>query len=153
MGPSPYRTRDPWICSQTRICGQTRYRLRFAPGIHVYCCLGTGLCDLHFHNSATETEDCLSRYLPVQKRKCGTMLNQVELEFCYTSLHGLNYRNSKNDHLNVRSSATVLVRNTLNYHYDVASGSEIAPCNKIDKPLMVYRFKGNIMRSIITLRT
>ena len=24
--------------------------------------------------------------------------------------------------------------------YDVASGSEIMPCNKIDKPLVVYRF-------------
>ena len=24
--------------------------------------------------------------------------------------------------------------------YDVASGSEITPCNKIDKPLMVYRY-------------
>ena len=24
--------------------------------------------------------------------------------------------------------------------YDVASGSEITPCNKIDKPLVVYRF-------------
>ena len=24
------RTRDPWICSKTRICSQTRYRLRYA---------------------------------------------------------------------------------------------------------------------------
>ena len=36
--------------------------------------------------------------------------------------------------------------------HDVASGSEITPCNKIDKPLMVYRFTGNIMTSITTLR-
>ena len=33
----------------------------------------------------------------------------------------------------------------------VASGSEIMPCNKIDKPLVVYRFSGNVMTSIITL--
>ena len=26
--------------------------------------------------------------------------------------------------------------------YDVASGSEITPCNKICKPLVVYRFTG-----------
>ena len=39
------------------------------------------------------------------------------------------------------------------YHYDVASGSEITPCNKIDKPLVVYRFTGNAMTSITTLRT
>ena len=37
--------------------------------------------------------------------------------------------------------------------YDVASGNEIAPCNKIDKPLVVYRFTGNVMTSITTLRT
>ena len=36
--------------------------------------------------------------------------------------------------------------------YDVASGSEITPCNKIDKPLVVYRFTGNFMTSITTLR-
>ena len=29
--------------------------------------------------------------------------------------------------------------------YDVASGSEITPCNKICKPLVVYRFSGNVM--------
>ena len=32
--------------------------------------------------------------------------------------------------------------------YDVASGSEITPCNKICKPLVVYRFSGNVMTSI-----
>ena len=43
----------------------------------------------------------------------------------------------------------------LYYHnnYDVASGSEITPCNKIDKPLVVYRLTGNVMTSITTLRT
>ena len=30
MGPGMNRTRDPWICSQTRICCQKRYRLRYA---------------------------------------------------------------------------------------------------------------------------
>ena len=37
--------------------------------------------------------------------------------------------------------------------YDVASESERTPCNKIDKPLVVYRFTGNVMASITTLRT
>ena len=37
--------------------------------------------------------------------------------------------------------------------YDVASGSEIMPCNKICKPLVVYRFTGNVMTCITTLRT
>ena len=34
--------------------------------------------------------------------------------------------------------------------YDVASGSEITPCNKIDKSLVVYKFTGNLMTSITT---
>ena len=37
--------------------------------------------------------------------------------------------------------------------YDVASESEITPCNKICKPLVVYRFTGNVITSITTLRT
>ena len=37
--------------------------------------------------------------------------------------------------------------------YDVGSGSEITSCNKICKPLVVYRFTGNVMTSITTLRT
>ena len=37
--------------------------------------------------------------------------------------------------------------------YDVASGSEITSCNKIDKPLVVYKFSGNVTTSIKMLRT
>ena len=37
--------------------------------------------------------------------------------------------------------------------YDLGSGSEITPCNKIDKPLVVYRFTGNLMMSVTTFRT
>ena len=37
--------------------------------------------------------------------------------------------------------------------HDVASGSEITPWNKIDKPLVVYRFTGNVMTSITKLHT
>ena len=37
--------------------------------------------------------------------------------------------------------------------YDVMSESEIMPCNKIDKPLVVYRFLGNVLTSITKLRT
>ena len=32
--------------------------------------------------------------------------------------------------------------------HDVAAGSEITPCNKIDKPQVVYRFTGNVMTFI-----
>ena len=33
----------------------------------------------------------------------------------------------------------------MNLSYDVASGSEITPCIKVDKPLVVYRFPGNVI--------
>ena len=37
MGPGRDRTRDPWNCSQTRICSQTRYRLRYAARYPLAC--------------------------------------------------------------------------------------------------------------------
>ena len=40
-----------------------------------------------------------------------------------------------------------------NLSYDVASGSEIPPCNKIDKPLVVYRFTGNVITFITLVLT
>ena len=43
--------------------------------------------------------------------------------------------------------------NFLNLSYDVASEREIIPCNKMNKPPVVYRFTGNVMTSITTLRT
>ena len=44
-----------------------------------------------------------------------------------------------------------LSRNCEVLSHDVASGSDITPCNKIDKSLVVYRFLGNVMTFIITL--
>ena len=38
-------------------------------------------------------------------------------------------------------------------YHDIVSGGEITPCNKIDKPLVVYRFSGKIMTSITMLHT
>ena len=36
MGPDRDRTRDPLICSQTRICSQARYRLRYVARLIVF---------------------------------------------------------------------------------------------------------------------
>ena len=59
------------------------------------------------------------------------------------------------NHLTANDFASCLFQYRLEAHlsYDVTSGSEITPCNKIDKPLVVYRFSGNIMMSITTLHT
>ena len=40
-----------------------------------------------------------------------------------------------------------------NLSYDIGSRSEITPYNKIDKPLVVYRFMGNAITSITMLCT
>ena len=45
-----------------------------------------------------------------------------------------------------------LLVHELNISHDLASGSEITPCNKIDKSLVIYRFSGTFMTSIATLR-
>ena len=52
-----------------------------------------------------------------------------------------------------KSKTRASVSKEFTLSYDVASGSEITPCNKICKPLVVYRFSGNVMTSITTLRT
>ena len=36
----------------------------------------------------------------------------------------------------------ILLFQEIRLSYDVASGNEITPCNKIDKPLVIYRFTG-----------
>ena len=62
------------------------------------------------------------------------------------------------DHNNLKTVTVRISKNenqiNLCYHnYVVASWSEITPCNKIDKPQVVYRFSGIVMSSIITLHT
>ena len=49
--------------------------------------------------------------------------------------------------------ALYFVSETVLRFYNLETFSEITPCNKIDKPLVVYRFSGNVMTSITTLRT
>ena len=39
MGPGRNQTRDPWICSQTGICCQTRYRLPTLPANPWFECM------------------------------------------------------------------------------------------------------------------
>ena len=46
-----------------------------------------------------------------------------------------------------------VIKLLLHVSHNVASGSEITPCIKIDKPLVVHRFMGNGMTSMTTLRT
>ena len=51
------------------------------------------------------------------------------------------------------TSVEILETYTIHLSYDVASGNEITPCNKICKPLVVYRFSGNVNTFITTLHT
>ena len=40
----------------------------------------------------------------------------------------------------------ILIKENTLISYDIASGSEITLCNKIDKALVVYRFLGNVIK-------
>ena len=53
--------------------------------------------------------------------------------------------------LQLSSKLVKKLRSYKHVSHDVASGSDITLCNKTDKPLVVNRFSGNVMTSIITL--
>ena len=55
------------------------------------------------------------------------------------------FKNKLSTCLTIKLDSSILL-----YHNEVASESEITPCNKIDNPLVVYRFTGNVMTSITT---
>ena len=56
------------------------------------------------------------------------ILNSIKINFCKTQM--------------------LYTVDILYLSYDVASESEITPCNKIDYPLVVYSVTGNVMTSI-----
>ena len=73
MGLGRDQTRDPWICSQTRICCQAHYRLRYAARyrglppclIQYFCCLFS--CLLMFLGSLY-SKTCLKQPLKNRHR-------------------------------------------------------------------------------------
>ena len=60
------------------------------------------------------------------------------------------------NHFSIKSQVVGTRKNPLNekcrLSHEVTSGSDITPCNKIDKPLVVYRLARNVMTAIIMLR-
>ena len=46
MGPGRDRNRHHWICSQTRTCCQTRYRLRNTARVYGHSCQNVSCCSL-----------------------------------------------------------------------------------------------------------
>ena len=96
-------------------------------------------------------------HLPIiLERGSGSIIEKVRKERINRPFNGTSTNSEEPDQKpqNVMSYKVlndILTECTLSY--DVASGSEITPCNKIDKPLVVYRFTGNVFTSITTLRT
>ena len=68
MGPDRDRACDPWICSQTRICSQTCYRLRYAARHTIYMKLVKGLLNLEESEINLAAKPCLSLSLQFYKR-------------------------------------------------------------------------------------
>ena len=58
MGPGRDRTHEPWICGQTRICCQTRYRLRYVP--RSYACMNSSCSPMQYiPKSHVKTMGCV----------------------------------------------------------------------------------------------
>ena len=55
------------------------------------------------------------------------------------------YRRRRSGKTLWKSHEGIINKNKL-ISYDVVSGSDITPCNKIYKPLVVYQFTGNVMQ-------
>ena len=73
MGPDRDRTRDPWICSQTRICSKTRYRLRYAARL----CLAVNNVWLHVNALQIKyifRKNTLLMHLTRQLKFCSCMI-------------------------------------------------------------------------------
>ena len=105
---------------------------------------------------ANELNLFTSRWIHVRISELSTGKN-VNLNKYYHQnfpIKGLNQEGKNKEQLNSPPylHTIQLLPNYLHLSYDVASGSEITPCNKICKPLVVYRFSGNVMTSIKTLR-
>ena len=106
---------------------------------------------LNFVNNKTKMT-CVSSHRclgsPVVRKKEFRLKGFISLEEINLSRQKQNYRFYLFD-----KSWYFPAKHVICLSYDVASGSEITPCNKIDKPLVVYRFTANVMTSITTLRS
>ena len=67
IGPGRDRTGDPWICSQTRICSQTSYRLRY---VARFVCALIGL-----YAKANQVTALAERYMLGDFMRCCPLLN------------------------------------------------------------------------------
>ena len=88
-----------------------------------------------------EQDTFISAYYQIQVQPRKTHLDMTEKLLT----HGCKESNQNHQYANVSLEKYL--------SYDFMSGSEITPCNKIDYPLVIYRFLGNVMTSITTLRT
>ena len=79
--------------------------------------------------------------ISIGNQKCDTADYNVMTPMCRPCFAGAGFTmNNKSD----------FVVSTPYLSCDIASGSKITPCNKIDKLLVVYRYSGNVMASITT---
>ena len=76
-------------------------------------------------------------------------MNFQSIQWCYLITYRFHYMNEKEDQLILNYNFFI----NFNHMTSVKWGSEITPCNKINKPVVVYRFTGNVITSITTLRT
>ena len=79
MGPGWDQTRDPWICSQTHICSQTFYWLRYAAGIFLYI----------YHSYPLYIQSHTKQHEAVPNFSCKTVANRNKAHICLQCVHSL----------------------------------------------------------------
>ena len=83
----------------------------------------------------------------IRENRIIAKISEFTVTFAYHMKVNLGFESQKSSY----RGFNVSVANQITLSYDVASGSKIKPCNKIDKPLVGYRSSRNVMTSITTL--
>ena len=105
MGPGRDRTRDPWICSQTRICSHTRYRLTDLP---LYI---NNVSD--YLNAYDTTLYDIQNSIEMIEQNLQISLNQLHI-WCKKQWNGVEFGKNKTNVDNYLSEAT----DNLNFNYN-----------------------------------
>ena len=95
----------------------------------------------------------IPRLLYQTKRKNLLVYKGLAIDYTAIVSSKMQEQMTKYTTLSANGSKNVCNRYTLILSYDVSSGNEITSCSKIDKPLVDYRFSGNVMTSVTTLHT
>ena len=122
MGPDQDRTRDPWICSQTHICSQTRYQLRYAARqrirylkdqIHMIEMVQRG-ATRYTINRFRNTSSVSSMIDQIQWESLESRRSKIKLTLFFNVIHNLTYQQTIIWHLQQQGHVQLIQRSADN---------------------------------------